>query len=113
MVMPALDDAKDVLSALRLGWCLAEMRGRNRPDGPPGDAATMPDHNYYALPLRIERSKTELRIEVQAVVAALAKELRVDDSGDSTGFGAALDEKAKVLEHARAPKATEALRLAL
>ena len=39
-----VDDAYDVLSALRLGWSVAEMRGRNRPDGPPGEVVGMPDH---------------------------------------------------------------------
>jgi hypothetical protein len=34
-----MDYAYDVLSALRLGWSVAEMRGRNRPDGPPGRTA--------------------------------------------------------------------------
>lgn len=110
--MPVVGDAKDVLSALRLGWCLAEMRGRNRPWGPPGDVGGMPDHIDHALPLRIERSKTELRIEVQSVIAQLAKDLHVDDSADGTSFGAALDDKAKLLGHARAPKASEALQKA-
>ena len=31
-----MDDAHYVLAALRLGWSVAEMRGRNWPDGPPG-----------------------------------------------------------------------------
>ena len=39
-----MDDAYDVLSALRLGWSVAEMRGRNRPDGPPGEVIGMPSH---------------------------------------------------------------------
>jgi hypothetical protein len=55
-----MDDADDVLSALRLGWSVAEMRGRNRPDGPPGEVIGMPDHLDHPLPLRIERGKTEL-----------------------------------------------------
>jgi hypothetical protein len=28
-----VDDAHELLSALRLGWSVAEMRGRNRPGG--------------------------------------------------------------------------------
>jgi hypothetical protein len=31
----------------------------------------MPDHLDHPLPLRIERGKTELRIEIQSVVAEL------------------------------------------
>ena len=74
-----MDDAYDVLSALRLGWSVAEMRGRNRPDGPSGEVTGMPDHVDHPLPLRIERGRTELRIEIQSVVAELARQLRVDD----------------------------------
>jgi len=105
----APDDAKQVMSALRLGWYLAEVRGRNWPGGPPGSSARMPDHNEDALPLRNERSPTELRIEAQSVIAALAKVLQVDDAGDGVSFGAAIDDQAKLLAHVRAPKAARAL----
>src|SRR5580700_10778094 len=108
-----MDDASEVLSALRLGWSVAEMRGRNRPGGPSGDIAGMPDHTDHPLPLRIERGKTELRIEIQSVVAELAHELCVDDSGDGTSFTAALGDKAKLLSHIRVPKAADALQHAL
>ena len=108
-----MDDADDVLSALRLGWSVAEMRGRNRPDGPPGEVTGMPDHVDHPLPLRIERGKTELRIEIQSVVAELARQLCVDDAPDGTSYIAALGEQTKLLAHARAPKAADALRQAL
>lgn len=108
-----MDDAYDVLSALRLGWSVAEMRGRNRPDGPLGEVVGMPDHVDHPLPLRIERGKTELRIEIQSVVAELAQELRVDDAPDGTSFSAALGDKTTLLAHARAPNAADALRQAL
>jgi hypothetical protein len=105
----APDDAKQVMSALRLGWYLAEVRGRNRPGGPPGSSARMPDHDDDALPLRNERSPTELRIEAQSVIAALAKALQVDGDGHVVSFGAAIDDQAKLLAHVRAPKAALAL----
>jgi len=108
-----MDDADDVLSALRLGWSVAEMRGRNRPDGPPGEVIGMPDHVDHPLPLRIERGKTELRIEIQSVVAELARRLCLDEAPDGSSYIAALDEKTKLLAHARAPKAADALRQAL
>jgi hypothetical protein len=108
-----MDDAYDVLSALRLGWSVAEMRGRNRPDGPPGEVIGMPDHVNHPLPLRIERGKTELRIEIQSVVAELARRLCVDDAPDGTSYSAELGEKTKLLAHARALKAADALRQAL
>ena len=106
-------EARDVLSALRLGWSVAEMRGRNRPDGPPGEVIGMPDHVDHPLPLRIERGQTELRVEIQSVVAELAHELRVDTAPDGTRFSIALGDQAKLLAHARAPKAADALRRAL
>jgi hypothetical protein len=108
-----MDDANEVLSALLLGWSVAEMRGRNRPGGPSGDVSGMPDHIDHALPLRIERGKTELRVEVQSVVAELARELHIDDSADGTSFTAALGDKAKLPSHICAPKAADALQHAL
>ena len=107
--MTAPDDAQQVMSALRLGWYLAEVRGRNRPGGPPGSSARMPDHLDYPLPLRNERTATEIRIEAQFVVAALAKALYVDDAGPGVSFGAAIDDQAKLLAHVRAPRAARAL----
>ena len=106
-------DAHDVLAALRLGWAVAEMRGRNRPGGPSGEVIGMPDHVDYPLPLRIERGRTELRVEIQSVVAELAQELRVDTAPGGTSFSAVLGDKAKLLARVRAPKAADALRRAL
>jgi hypothetical protein len=106
----APSDAAQVMSALRLGWNLAEVRGRNRPGAPPGSNAQMPDHNDHALPLNNERSPTELRIEAQSVIAALATTLKVDQAGHVASFGAAIDDQAKLLAHIRAPTAARALR---
>jgi hypothetical protein len=103
----APDDAWQVMSALRLGLYLAEVRGRNRPGGPPGSGVRMPKHNDHALPLRIERSPTELRIEAQSVTAALARELRVDEAADGSRFGAAIEAQARLLAHLR--RAVQAL----
>jgi hypothetical protein len=64
----------------------------------------MPDHNDHALPLRMERTATELRIEAQAVVAALATELHVDGAPDGGSYGAEIDHLAKLLAHVRTPK---------
>jgi len=112
-IVTAPDDAKEVLSALRLGWFLAEVRGRNRPGGQLGVWTSMPDHDYHAFPLRIERTTTELRIEAQKVVAQLAADRHVDADGDGTSFAAAIDDKAKLLDPVRAPKASTALQRAL
>jgi hypothetical protein len=110
---PVLDDAERVLSAVRLGWGMAEARGRNRPGGPPGESEPLPAGNDHALPLRIERTPTELRIEAQSLIAALARRLHVDTSAHGMHFGRALDDKAKLLAHARAEKAVHALQSAV
>jgi uncharacterized protein YicC (UPF0701 family) len=72
----------------------------------------MPDRVDHPLPLRIERGTTELRIEIQSVVAELAQDLHVDQAPDGTSFTAALGDKAKLLAHARASRAADALRQA-
>ena len=64
--MAAPEDSADVLNALRLGWYLAEVRGRNRPGGPGPPTESLPDREGHVLPLRIERTPQELRIEAQA-----------------------------------------------
>jgi hypothetical protein len=108
-----MDDAHHVLAALRLGWSVAEMRGRNWPDGPPGEVIGLPDRVDHPLPLKIERGKTELRVEIQSVVAELAQQLHVDDAPDGTSFADALGDKTRLLAHARANKAADALQHAL
>jgi hypothetical protein len=112
-LVTAPDDAGEVLSALRLGWFLAEVRGRNKPGGQLGPNFQMPDHDDHALPLRIERSGTELRIEAQEVVAQLAAALHVDAQADGTSFSAVINLKARLLDSVRAPRASTALQQAL
>jgi len=102
-------DAKVVLSAFRLGWALAEVRGRNRPGGQVGNLVRMPDHDAHALPLRLERSRSELRIEAQAVVLALSKDLGVDSTDKVKSYGETLDAQAKLLFKAGAPTAVDRL----
>jgi hypothetical protein len=76
--MAVPENAGDVVTAMRLGWNLAEARGRNRPDAPPGANAGLPGPPSHALPLHIEQSPAELRIQAQGVVATMAKKLGVD-----------------------------------
>jgi hypothetical protein len=71
-------DRSDVLAALRFGWYLAEVRGRNRPGGPRPAAGELPSRQDQALPLRMERTPTELRIEAQVVLQRLAADLYID-----------------------------------
>jgi hypothetical protein len=74
----APEDSVEVLSALRLGWYVAEVRGRNRPGGPVPPAEALPNRQGIVLPLRIERTPEESRIEAQVVVRKLAADLGVD-----------------------------------
>jgi hypothetical protein len=71
-------DTDLVQSALRLGWVVAEVRGRNRPGGPQGEVVRLPPAVNDPLPLGIERTLTEMRIQAQSVMAELAKKLQVD-----------------------------------
>src|SRR5215472_247750 len=76
--MSAPEDALEVISALRLGWYIAEVRGRNRPAGPQPSVNELPDRDNHVLPLRIERTAAELRAEAQAVLRKLCGDLQVD-----------------------------------
>jgi hypothetical protein len=99
--MAVPEDAGDVVTAMRLGWNLAEVRGRNRPDAPPGAKAGLPGPPSHALPLHIEQSQTELRIQAQGVVATMAKKLGVDLDRDGNSFSSAIASQAKILAGAR------------
>ncbi len=98
--MPLPGDAEDVIRAVRLGWAVAEVRGRNRPDAPTGSTEPVPKNLSNALPLHFERGRTELRIEAQAVLTALALALKVD-SPAPTGLAGKIDDAAKLLWGAR------------
>jgi hypothetical protein len=99
--MTVPDDAEKVLTAIRLGWAMAEVRGRNRPDAPSGAKAALPGPPSGALPLRVEQTPTELRIEVQSLLGVMAHDLRLDRGKDHTDFPGAIDDQAKRLYEAR------------
>jgi hypothetical protein len=92
-------ETRGVVAALRFGRYVAEVRGWNRPAGrqPPGGA--LPTRGEHALPLRTERSRTERRIEAQAVLAELGADL-----GMTGGLGgsplAVIDQRALALAEA-------------
>jgi hypothetical protein len=71
-------DALEVINALRLGWYVAEVRGRNRPGGPRPSGDGLLSRGDHVLPLRIERTAAELRIEAQTVLRKLSGDLGVD-----------------------------------
>lgn len=69
--MPTPEDLPQVLSAVRLGWYVVEVRGRNRPGGLRSAAGPLPNLLGHVLPIRIERTGPELRIEAQAILCWL------------------------------------------
>jgi hypothetical protein len=100
--MTVPDNAGRVLTAIRLGWSIAEVRGRNRPDAPPSARAGLPGPPGHALPLHVEQTSAELRIEAQAVLAAMARELGVDSGGaNRASYSQAIDAQARALAMAR------------
>src|SRR5579875_2554084 len=82
--MPLLADAEtsEILTAIRLGWGVAEIRGRYRIGDKPerlGLTHIVPMRRFEnALPLMSERSQAEQRIEAERVLQSLAKSLGVD-----------------------------------
>lgn len=76
MAEPA--DRQAVVDALRMGWAVAEVRGRVRRlvEGPRPPEVT--DLATRVMPLRAERSPTERRIEAQRILSALAHQLGVE-----------------------------------
>jgi len=94
-------DAAAVVSALRLGWCMAEVRGRNRPDPPPG-AGVEPPRPGHALPLEIERTPDELRIEAEMLLISLAAKVGVDGDGKKQpSYACRVNSDAEALYQAR------------
>ena len=79
-------DADTVLTAVRLGWCLAEVRGRNRPDGQPGAGLKLPERTDAPLPLQMERDTDELRRDAQTLLGVLARKLGVDADPPGSRF---------------------------
>jgi hypothetical protein len=95
-------DAATVVTALRLGWCMAEVRGRNRPDAPAGSGVE-PPRTGHALPLQTERTPAELRIEAQSLLIVLTTKLGVDGDGKThASYARTLDSDAEALAKARA-----------
>jgi len=89
--------------AIKLGWSMAEVRGRNRPDAPPGAGARLPGPPGHALPLHVEQTPAELRIEAQAVLGTMARSLGVDTGGgNQPSYSRAIDAQAEALARARA-----------
>jgi hypothetical protein len=80
-------DAHRVLDAVRLGWCLAEVHGRNRPVGRQPTTSSSSRGNGSALPLRPERTEAEARAQAEQLLTALSAALEVDATPTPAGEG--------------------------
>jgi hypothetical protein len=73
-------DVEQVRYAFRLGWVIAELRGRYRPDRfgkrEPGNQSTFLRKDFE-LPLSNERSPAEIRIELFDAAEDLSRELKL------------------------------------
>jgi hypothetical protein len=67
----------DVAAAVRLGWTVAEVRGRNWPEGPRPAAARLPTVPGDVLPLRSQRTGSASRRESASALVALARRLEL------------------------------------
>jgi hypothetical protein len=71
-------DQDDVLAALRLGWAMAEARGRARPDSLAQLQNIDMSRDGHVLPLGSERTPAEREIAQEIVLQSLAEKLGVD-----------------------------------
>ena len=68
---------EEVGTALRLGWAVAEVRGRNWPAGPRPAAAPLPALPGDVLPLRSQRGAAASRRESARALVSLARKLGI------------------------------------
>ncbi len=78
-----------VTAAMRLGWNMAELRGRSWPHGPRPMSRTLPDVPDDVLPLRHQRSVRQSRRESAQTLSRLAA---LVDFGRAEEFGTRLGE---------------------
>ena len=69
--------APDVETAVRLGWVVAELRGRSWPDGPRPATSSLPPRPAHTLPLRSQRGYAAAQKSAVHTLVALATELGV------------------------------------
>jgi hypothetical protein len=76
-------DGDTVRVALRLGWYMAELRGRYWWQGPRPPVTALPVDPPYGLPLRNERSEAESRHQSCQTVDSLSRRLGVEAPFDA------------------------------
>lgn len=69
---------EDVATALRLGWAVAEVRGRNWPHGPRPSAIPLPPAPGDVLPLRSQRTGSASRRESVSALISLTRQLELE-----------------------------------
>jgi hypothetical protein len=72
----------DVAAALRLGWTVAEVRGRNWPEGPRPAAARLPAVPGDVLPLRSQRTGSASRRESASALVSLTRRLELTGAAE-------------------------------
>jgi hypothetical protein len=94
------DDADKVAARLRLGWALAELQGRYRPNPPEFKTEPLPPNAGIALALRPEHSDAQLREQVLDVFCKVLEDSAVLDSDPKStdAFSKAVAEKAHTLD---------------
>jgi hypothetical protein len=107
--MAVPEDAATVFTAMRLGWSLSEVRGRNRPGWNPetvpaaAAAAAAPDWGLDWLPLQNDLTEDQTREEAQTLLAKLAGDLSVNDDTNPAGsYSSRLETQAAALAAAEA-----------
>ena len=71
-----------VATALRLGWAVAEVRGRNWPDGPRPTATSLPRIPGDVLPLRSQRTGSASRRESVKTLVSLVRQIGLVDADE-------------------------------
>lgn len=77
----------DVDTAVRLGWVVAELRGRSWPDGPRPATSSLPDRPEHTLPLRSQRGYAAAQRSAVHTLVALATQLGVEADDAEAALG--------------------------
>jgi hypothetical protein len=76
-VADASAPAPDVPTAIRLGWAVAELRGRCWPVGPRPATSSLPTRPAHTLPLRSQRAYDAARLSAVRTLVSLATSLQI------------------------------------
>jgi len=71
---------ENVATAMRLGWAVAEVRGRNWPQGPRPKATRLPPQPGDVLPLRSQRTGSASRREAVLALVSLTQQIGFEDA---------------------------------